>query len=111
VNGLRIGGVALAATGIAAGIAGGIFYVQGNAKLDDYRKAVNSDGQIPWNPEDENWNATRTKGIVLMAAGGVAILGGAALFILGAPKAAEGEAHVSFIPGAGRGFVSYRGTF
>lgn len=111
MNGLRIGGVALAATGVAAGIVGGIFYVQGNSKLDDYRKAVNSNGQIPWNPDDENWSATRTKGVVLLAAGGVAILGGAALFLLGAPKAAEGEAHVSFIPGAGLGFVSYRGTF
>jgi len=111
MNGLRIGGVALAATGLAAGIVGGIFCAQGNAKLNDYRKAVNSNGQIPWNPEDENWSATRTKGVVLLAAGGVAILGGAALFLLGAPKAAEGEAHVSFIPGAGLGVLSYRGTF
>ena len=49
--------------------------------------------------------------MVLMAAGSVAILGGAALFLLGAPKAADGEAHVSFIFGAGLGFVSYRGAF
>jgi hypothetical protein len=109
-RGAKIGGAVLAGVGVASAIAGVVLYAKGSSKLDEYRRAVNSDGQIPWNPDDENWKTMQTAGIVAIAAGGAAIVGGAALFLLAGPTAprAEGVAFVASPHAAG---LCYHGAF
>jgi len=109
-RGLRIGGIVIAAVGVAAGVAGAVLYLQGSSRLDEYRSAVNSNGQLPWNPRDESWKTFRQAGVACFIAGGAAVAGGAALYVAGAARdGAEGK--VSFVGGPGFGVVTLRGAF
>jgi len=110
-RGLRIGGYALASVGIAAEIAGVILYMEGSSRLNEYRTAVNSNGQIAWNPRDESWKTLRQGGVACFVAGGAAIAGGVALLIAGSVSERPGEGKVSLVTGPGLGGVSLRGAF
>jgi hypothetical protein len=81
VRALRIGGVATAVLGAAAGVLGIVYYEQGTSKLHEYQAAVASNGAIPWNPRDADWQSTRDKGVGFMIGGAVGLAGGAALFL------------------------------
>ena len=112
-NALRIAGLATAVVGVAAGVLGAVLYKQGTNKLHDYQAAVKSDGKIPWNPNDDNWEGTRNTGVTLLIAGGVAAAAGVTLFVVGKrhPNDETVGGQVSFLPQAGGGFFSYRGRF
>jgi hypothetical protein len=112
-RGLRIAGIATAAVGVAAGVLGALLYERGVNKLHDYQAAVNSNGTIPWNPSDQNWEQTRNAGVGLLIAGGVAAAGGVTLFMIGRHLGNDDVAggQVSLAPNAGGAYFSYRTRF
>jgi hypothetical protein len=112
-RGLRIAGIASMAVGVAAVVAGGIFYERGVSELHDYQAAIRSDGQIPWNPNDQNWESTRNWGVAGLVAGGVAVAGGVSLFLLSgsANRPETPGTGVSFVSGSGVRLLSLRGSF
>jgi hypothetical protein len=112
-RGLRVAGVASMAVGAVAVAAGIIFYERGLSELHDYQAAIRSDGKIPWNPNDQNWESTRNGGLVGLVAGGVALAGGLGLFLLsGRPDREQPTSSgVSFVFGSGVRLLSYRGWF
>jgi hypothetical protein len=107
---LRIAGVTTAVVGVAAGIVGAFLYAQGTSELHEYQTAINSNGAIPWNPRDENWEGTRNAGVALLVVGGVGIAGGVSLFLLGNHERDAGE-KVSLTAAPGVALFSYRGSF
>jgi hypothetical protein len=112
-RGLRVAAIASIAVGVAAVVAGGIFYERGVSELHDYQAAIRSDGQIPWNPNDQNWESTRNWAVAGLVAGGVAVAGGVSLFLLGgsANRAETPGTGVSFVSGSGERLLSFRGSF
>jgi hypothetical protein len=110
---LRIAGITTAIVGVASCVVGVVLYQQGTTKLDDYQAAIRSDGKIPWNSADENWEAERNLGLGFLIAGGVAVAGGVTLFLIGhhAEHDQVGSGQFSFVSGARSGFLSYRGSF
>jgi hypothetical protein len=105
---LQIAGIATAAAGVVAGVVGIVFYEQGQSKLHDYQNAIKTNA--PWNPQDEDWESTRNTGVALLVAGGVAVVGGAGLFLLGNHQREAAE-KVSFTAAPGLAFFSYRRSF
>lgn len=107
---LRIAGIAVAATGVAAAVVGGIVYAQGVSRRDDYRNAINAHGT--YDPRYGSWETWRDAGDGLLIGGGVAVVAGAGLYALGRhARNAENGSTVSFLPGPGLGVLSYRGSF
>jgi hypothetical protein len=109
---LRVAGVAVAAVGVATAIVGGVLYAKGVSERDDLRNAINSEGAIPYDPQDASWQSRRDTGGALLIGGGVAVVGGACLYALGwRAKNAEGAGTVVLTAGPGLGVFSYRGRF
>ncbi len=110
---LRIAGIATAAAGVASCALGAFFYEQGTTKLHDYQAAVRSDGRIPWNPADQDWETKRHEGIGFLIAGGLAAAGGVSLYLVGNHAEANeaGGGKLSFVSASGFAFLSYRGSF
>ncbi len=110
---LRIAGIAATAVGVAAVVVGAIFYERGQSELHDYQSAIRSDGKIPWNSNDQNWESTRNGGVFGLVAGGVAVAGGMSLFLLSgvASRAETPGTGLSFVSGSGVQLLSYRGGF
>ena len=110
---LRIAGITTAAVGVASCALGLLFYEQGTTKLNDYQAAIRSDGTIPWNPADQDWETKRHEGIGFLIAGGVAAAAGVSLFLVGNHAEANeaGGGKLSFASGSGFAFLSYRGSF
>lgn len=108
---LRIAGVATAVVGAAAGVLGAVFYEQGASKLHEYQAAIR--GGLPWNPQDGDWEGTRNKGVALLIAGGVGVVGGATLFFLAGHETHDPGAgeRVSVAAAPGAAFLSYRRAF
>jgi hypothetical protein len=111
--GLRIAGVAATAVGVAALVVGAILYGKGTSELHDYQTAIKSDGKIPWNSQDQNWESTRNAGSAFLVSGGVALAGGLCLYFLNGSPAPENTvgSGLSLAAGAGSSLLSYGGTF
>jgi hypothetical protein len=97
---MRVAGISAAAGGLALGVAG--FLVRGVAttKMD----AIASDAAAghPYNESNGNWTSFDRAGVGLLVAGGVALVGGAALYLFNLPgHGDDGGAKVSFavLPG------------
>jgi hypothetical protein len=110
---LRVAGISTAAVGVVAGVLGVVLYERGTNELHDYQAAVNSDGKIPWNPGDQNWESTRNTGVALLIAGGAAVAGGVTLFLVGRSRAANDAENglVSFLPSSRGASIGYRMRF
>jgi hypothetical protein len=78
---LRIGGLVASGLGAAAAVAGGFLLSSGNGKRDDIEKAARNG--TPYNPANGNFRTLQRAGVGLMAAGGVAVASGVALYLLG----------------------------
>jgi hypothetical protein len=110
---LRIAGAATTAIGVASSVLGVVLYEQGSAKLRDYQAAIRSDGKVPWNPADEDWETKHNWGVGFLIAGGMTAAGGVALFLVGqhTDHARTEGGDLSFVAGSGFGLLSYRGSF
>jgi hypothetical protein len=100
-SGLRWGGVATGAAGVAAAVVGGVLFAAGNTKRDNLQSPTH-----PYNASDENWKTYRGAGIGLLVGGGALLAGGVTMFVLGWQKehAATGASGVALSGGAGPGF-------
>jgi hypothetical protein len=116
---LRITGISVGAVGVATAVVGGVLLAQGSSKRSALENELNSNGKIPYDPSNSNWQSLRNAGIGCLVGGGVAIGTGVALYLFGAKAAqdrgakpaAQPEPSVSFISGPGFGFMSYQRSF
>jgi hypothetical protein len=116
-HGLRVAGIVVASVGVAAGIAGGVLLAQAGSKHDALQadiinnnrpSMVTNDAYVSRN---DSWKSEQTLGIACAVGGGVALVGGAILYLVGRQGHAEEGAKVSFISGSGFGLLSYGGSF
>jgi hypothetical protein len=100
-SGLRWGGVATGAAGVAAAVVGGVLFAAGNTKRDNLQSPTH-----PYDASDENWKTYRGAGIGLLVGGGALLAGGITMFVLGWQQehAATGASSVALSGGAGPGF-------
>jgi hypothetical protein len=110
---LRIGGLATAVLGAAAGTLGLVYYERGMSELHEYKAAVASKGAIPWNPRDDNWRSTRSRGVGLMIGGGIGLVGGVSLFLLAGRRgqAETQTSRIALIPGSDSAALLYDARF
>ncbi len=112
-HGLRVAGIVAASVGVAVGIVGGVFLADARSKHDALQTDVNA-GQVnadQFASRNDAWMSKRTLGIACAVSGGVALVGGAALFAVGVKERGQESTSVSFIPGPGFGLLSYRRSF
>ena len=111
---LRVAGIVVGSVGVAAGIAGGVFLAQAGSKRDALATDNNKSGALTlatFNSRDSAWKSEQTLGIACLVGGGVAIVGGAVLYAVGAHERESSGPSVSFVSGPGFGLVSLRGRF
>jgi hypothetical protein len=108
---LRITGIALGAVGVAAGIAGVVFILEGNSEVTDINSASNSHGATSYNQSDGNFKSLQNLGAGFLIGGSAALVAGAGLYLYGRMGSQDDSPSVSFVPSSGFGVFSYRGTF
>jgi hypothetical protein len=118
---LRVGGIVVGAVGVVTDVVGVVLLSQGLSKRDDTVNASNSNGAVPWNPSDRDWETLRNSGVGCLVGGSIALAAGVGLFVYGAHvsnheaspegKAPTEGATVSFVPRAGFGVLSLQGAF
>jgi hypothetical protein len=112
-HGLRVAGIVVASVGVAAGVAGGVFFAMASSKKSSLQTEVNT-GNVTtdaFNSRNSEWQSKRTLGIACAAGGGAAIVTGAILYAVGRSAHAEEAPKVSFVPGPGFGILSFAGSF
>jgi hypothetical protein len=107
---LRIAGLVTAGVGIAVGVTGAVLLSQGLSKRDAIVAAAAADGAVRYDPADGNWETLRNAGVGCLVGGGIAVVGGAALYFVGR-GAGEGQGTVAFVPGTSFGVLFYRRSF
>jgi hypothetical protein len=104
---LRWTGIGVGALGVVAGAVGAVLLVEGNSKVSDIESSKT------YNAADGNYATLQNAGVGLLIGGGVALAGGAALYLVGRHAATEAApaSGVSFAPSPGGGLVAWRGQF
>lgn len=107
-RGLRIGGIALAGVGVAGLVVGALYSSKGAGHESDLAAC---DAGCSWTPEreaiDQAGRRANTIAAVSWIAGGVALAGGATLYLLGRSKVER----LTVVPTAGGAAVSARFSF
>jgi hypothetical protein len=108
-----LAGISATVVGVGAGILGTVLYLRGTEKLHDYQAAIESNGKIPWNPDNENWRTTRDAGVGFLVASGVGVVGGITMFLIGSrPGDDRGSAaRIALVPGMGSVALWCQGAF
>ena len=78
----RITGLAIGGAGVGLGVAGFVLLRIGSNKLGAIESDANATPPRPYNAANGNYQTFQTSGVVLLAAGGAAIVTGAALYLL-----------------------------
>jgi hypothetical protein len=104
-RGLKIAGITTASVGLVAGVVGAVVFSAGNAKRDRY-----SDPSTPYNPSDANYKSEQSAGVALLIGGGVALVGGAVMYLVGARSTNDGST-VGLNVGSDFGLIEWKGRF
>ncbi|HVZ73732.1 MAG TPA: hypothetical protein VHJ20_15235 [Polyangia bacterium] len=106
-RGLRISGLVVGGVGVVADAVGVVLLTQGNSKAADINSSKTYDSG-----KDGNYKTLQQAGVGLLVGGSAALVGGAALFLIGRHEGhAQQEGSVAFVPGPGFGVLSYGRTF
>jgi hypothetical protein len=107
----RIGGIVVASVGVAAVVTGVVLYQMASTKLNDIQSMATK-GAVWDESGTSNWKTLDRAGVAFLVGGGVALAGGAALYLWGrAARAQDSETRVSLVVVPGTQLVALTGAF
>jgi hypothetical protein len=107
-RGIRIAGIVTASVGVAGLATGLILYEIAGSKLNAINQEASSEGS--YDESKGSWRTFDRAGVGLLVGGGVAVAGGAALYLWGRSEH-TGETHVSFFAAPGSQMLTLAGAF